>query len=80
MENLFCVMVTIPSALGMIARAVYGECASDVQFWDTTFCNIDAPAKAVPPDMIMLTFLSPVASFVFLKGVKRETIIILWVA
>jgi hypothetical protein len=79
LENLFCVLVSIPSALGLIARVLYGACAPDAGFWDTMICNSEAAANALPQDMVMLTFLSPVATFVFLKGVRKETIIILWV-
>ncbi len=79
LENLFCVLVSIPSALGLIARVLYGACAPDAGFWDTMICNSEAEANALPQDMVMLTFLSPVATFVFLKGVRKETIIILWV-
>jgi hypothetical protein len=79
LENLFCVLVTIPSALGIIARVLYGACPPDSGFWDTMICNSEAEANALPQDMVMLTFLSPVVTFLFLKGVRKETIIILWV-
>ena len=79
MENLFCVLVSIPSALGMIARVLYGPCSPDPGFWDTMICNPEAAANALPQDMVMLTFLSPVTTFVFLKGVRKETIIVLWI-
>ena len=79
LENLFCVLVTIPSALGIIARVLYGACRPDAGFWDTMICNAEAEANALPQDLVMLTFLAPVVTFVFLKGVRKETIIILWV-
>ena len=79
LENFLCFFVTIPSALGMIARVLYGACSPDAGFWDTMICNSEAKANALPQDMVMLTFLSPVVAFVFLKGVRKETILIMWV-
>ena len=79
LENYLCFLVSLPPALGMIARVLYGPCASDAGFWDTMICNPEAVANALPQDMVMLTYLSPVVTFVFLKGVRKETIIVLWV-
>jgi hypothetical protein len=79
LENVFCLSVTVPAAVGMIARTVYGACGERPDFWDTMICNIDAMANAPPQDMVMLTFFSPMITFVLMKGVSKHTIIVMWV-